>query len=104
MLLLITAVAVAIALALVQHHFPHIFPSLLRAAPAAPPPLDVKSEKTRPFGTWPPVKLTYPAVEPWTEFDVDTTKPIPFRPFRWGPNVRPPANPRSGITHTLSMI
>ncbi|SCV70970.1 BQ2448_3732 [Microbotryum intermedium] len=34
---------------------------------------------------WNPVKFDYPKIDPWTDFDVDHTKPVPLRPFRWGP-------------------
>lgn len=31
---------------------------------------------------WSPLKFVYPLFEAWTSFDIDRTKPIPFRPFR----------------------
>jgi len=50
-------------------------------APKAPE----KKVDTRKFGEWTAEHFTYPNIEPWTEFDVDAVKPLPYRPFRWGP-------------------
>ena len=76
----------ALALALARHRFPNILPSLPNRANPSSPSGDSKAEMVRPWGIWSPVHLPYPSVEAWTDFDVDATKPIPFRPFRWGPH------------------
>jgi len=41
---------------------------------------------TRPPGVWYPEKFDYPPVEPFPSFDIRTTKPTPYRPFKYGPN------------------
>ncbi|KAF8640018.1 hypothetical protein AX17_001262 [Amanita inopinata Kibby_2008] len=43
-----------------------------------------KMNKDRPFGKWKPVQFTYPAITPRLE-KMAEIKPIPYRPFRWGP-------------------
>lgn len=40
---------------------------------------------SRSYGTWTPEEFAYPPIEPLKDFDVDNVKPIPYRPFRWGP-------------------
>jgi hypothetical protein len=32
---------------------------------------------------WTPVEFCYPKFQPLTGFDLETTKPVPYRPFRW---------------------
>ncbi|KIJ52467.1 hypothetical protein M422DRAFT_223007 [Sphaerobolus stellatus SS14] len=39
----------------------------------------------RPLGEWTSVEFQYPHFEPLLDFDLQTTKPIPYRPFKWGP-------------------
>ncbi|KIJ52601.1 hypothetical protein M422DRAFT_65033 [Sphaerobolus stellatus SS14] len=47
-------------------------------------PKSVPIHKHRQPGEWPPVQFCYPHFEPWLDFHVHNTKPIPYRPFRWG--------------------
>ncbi|KAL8283113.1 hypothetical protein RQP46_005891 [Phenoliferia psychrophenolica] len=84
MLFLATSVILALVLAVFIHRFLLRSPPDLKAADVAPPS-SVAAKPTRAFGTWPPVQFSYPPVEAWSEFDVEKTKPVPFRPFRWGP-------------------
>ena len=35
-------------------------------------------------GTWEPIDFKRPAAPPYPNWDVQTTKPLPYRPFRWG--------------------
>ena len=39
----------------------------------------------RPQGVWFPVDFKRPAASPYPDWDVRTTKPLPYRPFRHGP-------------------
>ena len=38
----------------------------------------------RPPGRWIPVDFQRPAPEPYPDWDVQTTKPLPYRPFKYG--------------------
>ena len=40
----------------------------------------------RPVGVWPPSDFRRPKPMPLLDWDVHTTKPLPYRPFRYGPN------------------
>ncbi|KAL4895812.1 hypothetical protein BDV59DRAFT_199798 [Aspergillus ambiguus] len=45
-----------------------------------------KSEKrSRDFGEWVPSDFQRPRASPYPDWDVHATKPIPYRPFRYGP-------------------
>ena len=37
-------------------------------------------------GTWPAVDFRRPKAPPYPDWNVETTKPLPYRPFRHGPN------------------
>ena len=39
---------------------------------------------TRPLGTWPPSDFSRPAAKPLIDWDVHTTEPLPYRPFKYG--------------------
>lgn len=39
----------------------------------------------RTWGMWTPEEYRYPSISPCAHFDVQSTKPLPYRPFRWGP-------------------
>lgn len=39
----------------------------------------------RPLGQWTPVDFKRPVAHPLLEWDVHTTEPLPYRPFRHGP-------------------
>ncbi|KAF8591105.1 hypothetical protein K439DRAFT_1381062 [Ramaria rubella] len=41
-------------------------------------------EKKQIPGEWTPVPFHYPDFDAWHDFDLHTTKPTPYRPFRWG--------------------
>lgn len=43
------------------------------------------SAKDRPFGVWPPSDYQFPTPSPYPEWDIQNTKPLPYRPFRYGP-------------------
>ena len=50
---------------------------------AIPKPVEEKKPKTeRQYGTWVPEDFSYPAIEAWNDFDVNSVNPIPYRPFR----------------------
>ena len=38
----------------------------------------------RPLGKWSPVEFQRPAPKPYPDWNVHTTKPLPYRPFRYG--------------------
>ncbi|KAJ5753108.1 hypothetical protein N7520_010025, partial [Penicillium odoratum] len=40
---------------------------------------------TRKAGEWTPYDFERPTAQPYLDWDVHTTKPIPYRPFRYGP-------------------
>ena len=39
----------------------------------------------RPLGVWTPIEFNRPAPEPYPEWDLYKTLPLPYRPFRYGP-------------------
>lgn len=55
-------------------------PSLERAAP----PSKLKPI-TREPGVWTPSLFVTPTVDPYPDWSIETTKPLPYRPFRHGP-------------------
>jgi len=38
----------------------------------------------RPLGVWTPVDFKRPTAPPYTDWDVNTTEPLPYRPFKYG--------------------
>ncbi len=40
----------------------------------------------RELGKWVPQDYAWPTPEPYKDWDVHTTTPLPYRPFRYGPN------------------
>ncbi|KAJ5131156.1 uncharacterized protein N7515_007195 [Penicillium bovifimosum] len=44
-----------------------------------------KGKPTRPPGEWTPSDFKRPPAAPYPDWDVHSTKPIPYRPFRYGP-------------------
>ncbi|KAM7216785.1 Protein of unknown function (DUF3445) domain containing protein [Rhypophila decipiens] len=42
-------------------------------------------KETRPFGVWPPSPFKLPTPEPYPNWSLTETKPLPYRPFRYGP-------------------
>lgn len=40
---------------------------------------------SRPPGVWMPVEFKRPAASPYPDWDAHKTKPIPYRPFKYGP-------------------
>lgn len=81
-LIALAALALALVAHLLRNRLPVFAPRI-----ALPKPIRTteNKESARKWGTWDPVHFTYPVVDPWTDFDVDATKPNPYRPFRWGP-------------------
>ncbi|KAF2031917.1 hypothetical protein EK21DRAFT_99437 [Setomelanomma holmii] len=56
------------------------------------PPSTPNLEKRSPFkaldrppGVWPPSSFTRPTAPPYPDWSIETTKPLPYRPFRHGP-------------------
>ncbi|KAJ5285207.1 hypothetical protein N7524_000513 [Penicillium chrysogenum] len=49
------------------------------------PTAAVRGKVTRPPGEWTPSDFKRPTAAPYPEWDVHSTKPIPYRPFRYGP-------------------
>ncbi|KAJ5744856.1 hypothetical protein N7533_009726 [Penicillium manginii] len=45
----------------------------------------VREKVTRKFGEWTPSTFKRPTAMPYSDWDVHNTKPIPYRPFRYGP-------------------
>ncbi|KAI5476635.1 hypothetical protein MNV49_007413 [Pseudohyphozyma bogoriensis] len=83
MLTLLFGVLLAVVAVIIHSQWPRIV-AHFRVAPSVDSTPATPEE--RPYGVWEPQEFDYPKVSPWREFDVDQTKPIPFRPFRWGPN------------------
>ncbi|KAJ5917352.1 hypothetical protein N7466_010906 [Penicillium verhagenii] len=44
-----------------------------------------KEKVTRNLGEWTPSNFKRPTAKPYLDWDVHTSKPIPYRPFRYGP-------------------
>ena len=44
-----------------------------------------KKAPDRAPGTWTPVDFKRPTTAPYPDWSLDATKPLPYRPFRWGP-------------------
>ncbi|KAJ5904507.1 hypothetical protein N7504_006890 [Penicillium tannophilum] len=44
-----------------------------------------RGKVTRTFGEWTPSDFKRPTAQPYPDWDVHTSKPIPYRPFRYGP-------------------
>lgn len=40
---------------------------------------------SRPPGVWNPVDFQRPAASPYPDWDIKTTEPLPYRPFKFGP-------------------
>ncbi|KAI0081015.1 hypothetical protein K474DRAFT_1657199 [Panus rudis PR-1116 ss-1] len=59
------------------------FRRLLKASSAPTEPRKVKQSPDSEDGEWKPVSFTYPEVTPFPG-DIASTKPIPYRPFKWG--------------------
>ena len=51
--------------------------------PGTPVPEKTKASE-RQFGTWSPVEFKRPTAKPYPDWDVHTTRPLPYRPFRHG--------------------
>ncbi|KAJ9489940.1 hypothetical protein VN97_g3312 [Penicillium thymicola] len=49
------------------------------------PAAGVRGKVTRPLGEWTPSDFKRPTAAPYSGWDVHSTKPIPYRPFRYGP-------------------
>ncbi|CAF9905184.1 MAG: hypothetical protein HETSPECPRED_004905 [Heterodermia speciosa] len=52
--------------------------------PASRPRSSFKAPERSP-GIWTPVEFKRPAAAPYPGWDIETTKPLPYRPFRYGP-------------------
>ncbi|TKA56300.1 hypothetical protein B0A49_11229 [Cryomyces minteri] len=53
--------------------------------PSGTPPYRVVKPADRKPGEWPPSSFKRPAAAPYPNWDVHTTQPLPYRPFRYGP-------------------
>ncbi|KAK5122355.1 hypothetical protein LTR16_004095, partial [Cryomyces antarcticus] len=53
--------------------------------PPGTPPYRVAKPADRKPGEWPPSSFKRPAAAPYPKWDVHTTQPLPYRPFRYGP-------------------
>ncbi|KAJ6035481.1 hypothetical protein N7499_002632 [Penicillium canescens] len=49
------------------------------------PASGIRGKVTRPPGEWTPSDFKRPTAAPYPDWNVHTTKPIPYRPFRYGP-------------------
>lgn len=57
-------------------------PTLEKASLSKPPS---KLKPTRELGVWAPSSFVTPIAEPYVGWSIETTKPLPYRPFRHGP-------------------
>ncbi|CAG8242086.1 unnamed protein product [Penicillium salamii] len=59
------------------------------ARPSSPdlekPAVGLRGKVTRPPGEWTPSSFQRPTAAPYTDWNVHSTKPLPYRPFRYGP-------------------
>ncbi|CAG8923035.1 unnamed protein product [Penicillium salamii] len=59
------------------------------ARPSSPdlekPAVGLRGKVTRPPGEWIPSSFQRPTAAPYTDWNVHSTKPLPYRPFRYGP-------------------
>ena len=54
-----------------------------QAAPLSPEKKLNPNDRTP--GTWTPLDFKRPPVQPYPSWNVESTKPLPYRPFRYGP-------------------
>ena len=47
--------------------------------------LHTVNSSSRPPGVWIPVEFQRPAASPYLDWDINTTEPLPYRPFKFGP-------------------
>lgn len=57
-----------------------IFKSLLKKS------INVKSSENRSFGKWIPVEYRAPLPVPYPNWSIEKTRPLPYRPFKYGPD------------------
>ena len=48
-------------------------------------PLSSLKQTDRPFGQWTPSSFILPPIPAYPNWSISTTKPLPYRPFRYGP-------------------
>ncbi|KAK0610808.1 hypothetical protein B0T14DRAFT_441376 [Immersiella caudata] len=56
-----------------------------RRSPPPPPSPSAKKQPPRPYGQWAPSSYQLPLPPPYPNWSVTDTKPLPYRPFRYGP-------------------
>ena len=83
-LILASGVSVAVALVLFLQISHSRQPSKSTPSPTAREKKTLKPPD-RPLGVWTPVDFKRPVAPPYPDWDVKTTKPLPYRPFKWGP-------------------
>ncbi|UJR24450.1 hypothetical protein I4U23_005826 [Adineta vaga] len=44
------------------------------------------SNKKRSFGKWNPISIEFPPSPPYPYWSIDDTRPLPYRPFKYGPD------------------
>ncbi|KAI1819857.1 hypothetical protein F4861DRAFT_534121 [Xylaria intraflava] len=55
------------------------------ARPFTPPTSRLEKGQAREFGKWSPSDFRIPTPEPYSDWSIEHTKPLPYRPFRYGP-------------------
>jgi alpha-1,2-mannosyltransferase len=49
-------------------------------------PVKKSSDKQEKFGKWIPVPFESPRLAPYPDWSIETTRPLPYRPFKYGPD------------------
>ncbi|KAF7587786.1 hypothetical protein BBP40_006721, partial [Aspergillus hancockii] len=81
-----TATTTAICLlASLTTYLLHLLLHRYRIQKSASPNPTSQKQTTRKFGKWIPSNFKRPPATPYPDWDIHTTKPIPYRPFRYGP-------------------
>lgn len=82
-LILVVAVVASVILAGLAATWAH---DRSRLPPKQVPQAVDEKQKQRVWGQWQPSSYRRPRAPPYPDFDIHRTKPLPYRPFRYGPN------------------
>ncbi|KAK0610721.1 hypothetical protein B0T17DRAFT_621179 [Bombardia bombarda] len=81
--LLAAVVTLSIASLLYQRRNPT--PPSPTSSPSQKPPASKSPQDSRTPGQWPPSSFVMPTPPPYPSWSITSTKPLPYRPFRYGP-------------------
>ncbi|KAK0714084.1 hypothetical protein B0T26DRAFT_742502 [Lasiosphaeria miniovina] len=63
----------------------HHYALAITAAATLPGKQSRQQQEQREWGKWTPSDFKMPTPEPYPDWSIETTKPLPYRPFRYGP-------------------